>query len=104
MADTRTRKYWRNEDWEWRRKQRLEFPHFWTLKSNAPPDDPDAQWEFRAMFGSIPLPASWPVYVSHAEASAYARWAGKKLPDGRAMASRGLWHDRSARASVSVGR
>jgi formylglycine-generating enzyme required for sulfatase activity len=32
------------------------------------------------MFGSIPLPASWPVYVSHAEASAYARWAGKKLP------------------------
>lgn len=73
-------KYWRNEDWEWRRKEKLEFPHFWTLKSNSSPDDPDAQWEFRAMFGSIPLPPSWPVYVSHAEASAYARWAGKKLP------------------------
>ncbi len=73
-------KYWRNEDWEWRRKEKLEFPHFWTLKSNSSPDDPDAQWEFRAMFGSIPLPPSWPVYVSHAEASAYARWAGKRLP------------------------
>src|SRR5678815_4728126 len=23
---------------------------------------------------------SWPAYVSHAEASAYARWAGKRLP------------------------
>ena len=28
----------------------------------------------------IPLPLEWPVYVSHAEASAYARWAGLALP------------------------
>ena len=28
----------------------------------------------------VPLPLDWPVYVSHAEASAYARWAGKALP------------------------
>ena len=28
----------------------------------------------------IPLPLHWPVYVSHAEATAYAQWAGKKLP------------------------
>jgi formylglycine-generating enzyme required for sulfatase activity len=33
-----------------------------------------------AMFDEIPLPLQWPVYVSHAEASAYARWAGKSLP------------------------
>ena len=32
------------------------------------------------MFGVIPLPPSWPVYVSFAEAAAFARWAGKKLP------------------------
>jgi formylglycine-generating enzyme required for sulfatase activity len=32
------------------------------------------------MFAEIPLPSDWPVYVSHAEAKAYARWAGKKLP------------------------
>ncbi|MGC1968214.1 MAG: SUMF1/EgtB/PvdO family nonheme iron enzyme [Candidatus Acidiferrales bacterium] len=73
-------KYWRNEDSEWRRKHKVDFPHFWTLKAHSAPDDPDAQWESRGMFGSIPLPPSWPVYVSHAEASAYARWAGKKLP------------------------
>src|SRR4029077_1678114 len=32
------------------------------------------------MFQDVPLPLDWPVYVSHAEASAYARWAGKSLP------------------------
>jgi gamma-glutamyl hercynylcysteine S-oxide synthase len=32
------------------------------------------------MFELIPLPLSWPVYVSHAEASAYARWRGMRLP------------------------
>jgi formylglycine-generating enzyme required for sulfatase activity len=32
------------------------------------------------MFGEVPLPAAWPVYVSHAEASAYARWRGARLP------------------------
>ncbi len=31
------------------------------------------------MFESIPLPMSWPVYVSHAEASAYAKWLGARL-------------------------
>jgi formylglycine-generating enzyme required for sulfatase activity len=32
------------------------------------------------MFEEIPLPPDWPVYVSHAEASTYARWTGKSLP------------------------
>jgi formylglycine-generating enzyme required for sulfatase activity len=45
------------------------------------------------MFGTMPLPASWPVYVSHAEASAFARWAGKKLP------TEAQWH-RAAYASA----
>jgi iron(II)-dependent oxidoreductase len=73
-------RYWRPEDWEWKRRQRLDHPHFWVARSSSPATDPDTQWEYRAMFGTIPLPLSWPVYVSHAEASAFARWAGKKLP------------------------
>jgi formylglycine-generating enzyme required for sulfatase activity len=32
------------------------------------------------MFDLLPLPLSWPVYVSQAEASAYARWRGLQLP------------------------
>jgi gamma-glutamyl hercynylcysteine S-oxide synthase len=72
--------YWKPEDWEWKNRVRLEHPHFWAARSSSLPTDPDTQWEFRAMFGTIPLPLSWPVYVSHAEASAFARWSGKKLP------------------------
>ena len=32
------------------------------------------------MFDHIPLPPDWPVYVSQAEATAYARWKGRRLP------------------------
>jgi gamma-glutamyl hercynylcysteine S-oxide synthase len=72
--------YWKPEDWEWKSRNRLEHPHFWAKKSGAPAPDPDVQWEYRGMFGSVALPASWPVYVSHAEATAFAHWTGKTLP------------------------
>jgi formylglycine-generating enzyme required for sulfatase activity len=32
------------------------------------------------MFADIPFQPNWPVYVSHAEAEAYARWNGNDLP------------------------
>ena len=46
-----------------------------------------ASGSYRTMFEDVPLPLDWPVYVSHAEASAYARWAGKALAHRSAMAS-----------------
>jgi gamma-glutamyl hercynylcysteine S-oxide synthase len=73
-------KFWRPEDWGWKRQRRLEHPHFWLPRSSSPATDPDTRWEYRAMFGTIPLPHSWPVFVSYAEAHAFARWAGKELP------------------------
>ena len=36
-------------------------------------------WHWRGMFEPLPLPLDWPVYVSQAEASAYARWKGRRL-------------------------
>ena len=39
-----------------------------------------ARWFWRGMWERVPLPMAWPVYVSHAEASAYARWRGQRLP------------------------
>lgn len=53
-------------------------PHFW-MKI-------DRKWHYRGMFGSVPLPLDAPVYVTHAEAAAYAQWRGKRLP------SEAEWH------------
>lgn len=46
--------------------------HFWTRR--------DGQWYWRGMFSLILLPLDWPVYVTHDQASAYARWRGARLP------------------------
>jgi ergothioneine biosynthesis protein EgtB len=66
------RSLWTSADWEWKSANDISHPAFW----NPAPDE----WHLKTMFEQIPLPLSWPVYVSHAEASAYARWAGKRLP------------------------
>ena len=73
-------RHWKSEDWKWKQRAGIEYPHYWSLPHGQRADDPNARWQLRAMFGAIPLPMSWPVYVSQAEASAFAAWAGKKLP------------------------
>jgi formylglycine-generating enzyme required for sulfatase activity len=40
----------------------------------------DGRWYWRGMFELIQLPLAWPVYVSQADASAYAKWRGWRLP------------------------
>ncbi|KND58197.1 Serine/threonine kinase [Candidatus Paraburkholderia schumanniana] len=71
------RDYWDDADWAWKEEQRIAHPAFWIPGDG---DAPESAWKLRTMFDEIPLPPDWPVYVSHAEAKAYARWAGKKLP------------------------
>jgi ergothioneine biosynthesis protein EgtB len=65
-------KLWKDADWKWIQAQQIRQPAFWESQND--------KWLWRGMFESIELPLDWPVYVSHAEASAYARWAGKALP------------------------
>jgi gamma-glutamyl hercynylcysteine S-oxide synthase len=67
-----TKSLWSPEAWDWKQKEGVEHPAFWRRAGNL--------WEYRTMFGEIRLPLEWPVYVSHAEASAYASWLGRKLP------------------------
>ncbi|HEX5050662.1 MAG TPA: SUMF1/EgtB/PvdO family nonheme iron enzyme [Planctomycetota bacterium] len=74
----RDERLWTPADWAWRCAQRIERPGYWQGGPGA--------WRWRAMFASVPLPPAWPVYVSHAEASAYARWRGRRLP------SEAQWH------------
>ena len=40
----------------------------------------DGSWWLRRMFDEVPLPLDAPVYASHQQATAYARWAGAALP------------------------
>ncbi len=47
-------------------------PFFWTEHSG--------RWFYRGMFSEYPLPLDCPVYVTLAEAQAYAKWRGMRLP------------------------
>jgi len=66
------RAFWSDDDWTWRSGQGITHPAFWKPQGN--------QWLYCSMFNDVPLPLDWPVYVSQAEAKAYANWAGKSLP------------------------
>lgn len=47
-------------------------PPFWRER--------DGTWMLEGAFETLPLPQSWPVYVSQRQASAYAAWRGMRLP------------------------
>ncbi len=63
---------WDDADWNWKSQRQLSHPAFWMQT--------DGRWSYRTMFSVVPLPLDWPVYVSYAEAAAYARWTGNDLP------------------------
>jgi ergothioneine biosynthesis protein EgtB len=65
-------RWWTPEAWDWVQSAHIGHPLFWERHDGA--------WLWRAMFGLIELPLAWPVYVSQAEASAFARWTGARLP------------------------
>jgi gamma-glutamyl hercynylcysteine S-oxide synthase len=75
-----TRSFWgedkkedkKQDDWNWISERGISHPAFWRRDGD--------RWLYRTMFEDVPLPLDWPVYVSLAEANAYARWAGKSLP------------------------
>jgi ergothioneine biosynthesis protein EgtB len=75
-----TRAFWSDSEkdsdgdkgWKWKSEQRISHPAFWKREGD--------QWLYHTMFEDLPLPLDWPVYVSQAEAKAYAKWAGKSLP------------------------
>jgi iron(II)-dependent oxidoreductase len=72
---------WTPEAWEWLSSGNIRHPHFWvSLPGGLRAGDESDGWRYRGMFSAIPLPVDSPAWVSHAEASAYARWAGRRLP------------------------
>jgi iron(II)-dependent oxidoreductase len=81
-----TRALWNDDDWNWKTAQGISHPLFWKTEG----DRPSGRTRLRAVlcrtmfdeipFDEVPAALDWPVYVSQAEAAAYARWAGKSLP------------------------
>ena len=67
--------HWLEDDWKWKQKAGIKHPISWCIH--------DGQVFIRTLFGiEIPLAvgSSWPVCVTWAEACAYARWKGGRLP------------------------
>ncbi len=69
----RARALWDAESWAWKERRRMEHPLFWTREGGS--------FLYRTLFEDVPLAdaASLPVYVSFAEARAYAAWLGERL-------------------------
>jgi gamma-glutamyl hercynylcysteine S-oxide synthase len=68
----RNPRWWTPEDWAWIGGASIAHPRFWERAQD--------HWYWRGMFERVALPPSWPVYVTQAEAAAYARWRGLRLP------------------------
>jgi ergothioneine biosynthesis protein EgtB len=66
------RSFWTQAGWDWIQSSGTEYPAFWRHDGG--------RWLQRTMFDEVLLPLDWPVFVSHAEASAYANWRGNALP------------------------
>lgn len=71
------RDLWTDEGWEWIQTHQVSCPAFWLAAPGSSLLAPRFFW--RGMLEALPLPPDWPVYVSHAEASAYARWKHRRL-------------------------
>lgn len=65
--------WWDEDAFAWRRRTGHEHPVFWRRDGS--------RWRYLTLFDELPLDdvAGWPVYVSGAEARAYARWRGGAL-------------------------
>ena len=64
--------WWRPEDWAWTHESGISHPFFWERDGD--------RWFWRGMFERVPLPETWPAYVTWAEANAFARWRRMRLP------------------------
>jgi ergothioneine biosynthesis protein EgtB len=69
-----TRALWSDDGWAWKERRGMRHPHGWSRDGSG--------FRVRTLLDEIPLAeaASLPVSVSFAEAEAYARWKGERLP------------------------
>src|SRR5262249_11672975 len=68
------RELWDESDGSWKEQAGLDHPTFWTRR--------DGGWRYRTVLDELAFATArdWPVYVSLAEARAFARWRDARLP------------------------
>ncbi len=68
------RRLWSEEAWRWKERRRHRHPLSWRETAEV--------FVCRSLFEEVPLERArdWPVYVTWAEANAYARMQGRRLP------------------------
>lgn len=72
----RTPALWHAEGLDWVRSHQIEAPLYWHVDEASP-----SGWRHQSLAGSAALPLDAPVsHVSFYEASAFAQWAGARLP------------------------
>lgn len=73
-------RWWLSSGWEAVNKEQWRAPLYWELSDD---DQPNSEWMIRDYHGLFPAQqkAAQPVtHISYYEASAFAKWAGKRLP------------------------
>ena len=95
-AAIRSRRGGAKRDWNWLAEHGIQHPTFWERDGE--------RWYCRGMFERLPLPRAWPVYVSQAEASAFARWRGRAAADRSRISARGVRRRADGPRAISVGR
>lgn len=76
------RSLWDAESWAWKERRRIEHPLFWAREEGSGKDKYKYNYYYyKTLFEDVPLTeaAAFPVYVSLAEARAYAAWRGERL-------------------------
>lgn len=71
---------WSEDDWAWRARTRLVHPPFWVRGEDG--------YRLRTLFDDLPLGdvSGWPAWVSWAEARAFTRFRGARLPSEAELA------------------
>ncbi|HKY03970.1 MAG TPA: ergothioneine biosynthesis protein EgtB [Blastocatellia bacterium] len=84
------RPLWDAGGWAWKQEQKIDRPLYWSREATGD------GWRLREMFEERRLPADHPVTgVSWYEATAYARFAGKRLPTEAEWEKAASWDDAS---------
>jgi len=64
--------WWTPADFAWVQAEKVWHPPFWRRRGG--------EWFWQGQFSDMRLPPAWPVFVTQAEASAFAKWKGGRLP------------------------